>query len=124
MKKLLLLVVMGFLAVGLVGWVAAGDAGVDDEKEISIGDLPYGLVKMIHYYYPGAEIEEASVEMEDGMTVYDVEIEFGDHELELEVAQMWRILEVEADEDEDGDEDDGDEEDEDDDDEDEDEDDL
>lgn len=110
-------------ALGLC--VLAAPAGAE---EIDAKDLPEAVVKAIQTAYPGATINEAEVETEDGKTVYEVEIVKDKKEIDLDIAADGTILEaeeedaddddaeVEEDDDEDADDDDGDVEDEDDDD--------
>ena len=99
---------LGVIFVALVASGCVMSGGLrDEEQEISIAELPEGVVQAIHHNYPGAEILEAEIEIEDGQKLYEVEIELGNQKLEVELAPSFEIVEVEL-EDDDEDEDGGD----------------
>ncbi len=91
-----------------------GDEDEDeDEEEVSIKDVPKAVRATILKHARKGKVEEITKETEDGKVIYDVEIEVGDKEYELEIAANGKLLEKELDEDADDDDDDGDDEDED-----------
>lgn len=106
MKKLYLVLVLG-LAVGIVCW-AFGPSVFS--ARVKLEDLPIAvkatLDKFITEEAPGAEVEEIEVEKEDGKIIYDIELEVGDKDIELEIAEDGRLLEKEIDSEKEDDEDD------------------
>ena len=110
MKRILpLMVFLGFIVPILLA-----DKG---EKEISLKKAPkkvqLAVKEFIKEKAKGGEVEEVTVEKEDGKKIYEVEIEApGGWEYELEISADGKILEVEKEKDdddtEDGDDDDDD----------------
>ena len=85
----------------------------EKEEAVSVKDLPQAVVDAVKAKYPDAEIEEAEKDVEDGSTVYDIEIILDGKEIEIEVTPEGKILEEddEGDDKDDDNEEDGDEED-------------
>lgn len=102
------------LASSTVPRTADEDEGDDDdetEEEIPLSEVPQSVKDAAIAAVPGLVLEEA--EVEDGVTVYDLEGEVAGEEVTVEVTAAGEVLEVEWDDDEDEDEDDEEEEDED-----------
>jgi uncharacterized membrane protein YkoI len=75
----------------------------EDEKEVPLSQVPVEAVQAAQNAVAGITLTEASVEEEDGQTVYDLEGTANGTEYEIEVTAAGKVLEVE---DEDGDDDD------------------
>jgi hypothetical protein len=80
----------------------------EDTKEtaVAVADLPKVVSEAAIKALPGLVITEATVEVEDGVTIYDLEGKVGDVEYELEVNAAGKVLETKIDKDDDGDQDD------------------
>ena len=83
-----------------------------------MADLPKPVLKTLKREARGGEIEEIEKETEGEKVVYEAEVEFGEKEYEIEIAEDGKLLSkvLEEDEDDDEDKDDDDEDDDDDDD--------
>ena len=101
MKKLYLILVLG-LAVGIVCWAFGPSVinAIGKEAKVKVEDLPDAVKatvdKFIKDEAPGAKIEEAKKEIEDGKVIYDIELEAGDKDIELEIAEDGTLLEKEV----------------------------
>jgi len=69
-------------------------ARADDEK-IPVDKLPAAVRKAIKTKFPKAEIESASKEVEDGDTIYEVELEVKDRSVDVAFKADGTILEIE-----------------------------
>ncbi|UCD48948.1 MAG: hypothetical protein JSW27_15595 [Phycisphaerales bacterium] len=67
----------------------------DDEKEIALSDVPVEAVQAAQAAVVGITLTEASVEEEDGKTIYDLEGTADGTEYEIEVTADGEVLEVE-----------------------------
>ncbi|MCE5184926.1 MAG: hypothetical protein LLF76_02230 [Planctomycetaceae bacterium] len=67
---------------------------VEESKDQDV-TLPDAVTAAIKALYPQGEIEEAKQEDEDGLTVYEVEVEQGEIEVELTVTPDGQIIEEE-----------------------------
>ncbi len=101
MKKLYIVLLLG-LAVGIVCW-AFGPSMIN--ARVKVEELPdpvkATLDKFIADEAPGAEVEEIEKEVEDGKVVYEIELEVGDKDIELEIAEDGTLLEKEVEKDDD-----------------------
>ena len=79
------------------------DDGEDDDIEIPLSDVPQKVIDAARSAVPGIVFEEASVEMEDGLEVFELEGEADGVEYEIEVTAEGEVLEIERDDDEDDD---------------------
>jgi len=59
-------------------------------------ELPKAAADAINAAYPGAKIEEVQLDDEDGMKLYEVELELKDAEIEVSVSADGVIFEVET----------------------------
>ncbi len=83
----------------------------DDEEEaetpVRMADLPKSVKKTLKREARGGEIEEIEKETEGDNVVYEAEVEFGEKEYEVEIAQdgtlLSKVLEEEEGDEEDGD---------------------
>jgi len=106
MKKLYVVLVLG-LAVGVVCW-AFGPSVIsakDTDVKVKIEELPKAVKDTVDKFIadnaPGAKFDEAKKEIEkDGKVIYDVELEAGDKDVELEIAEDGTLIEQEVDEEE------------------------
>ena len=87
----------GWQLVGVVVFVGAllcvGTYGDKDEQTQM--ELPAAVKTAVMALYPQAEIEEAEAE-EEGLKVYEVEVEHNDQEFELTLAPDGTLVEVES----------------------------
>ncbi|HZW30293.1 MAG TPA: PepSY-like domain-containing protein [Isosphaeraceae bacterium] len=84
---------MGVLALfGVSVLVGAARAG---EEEVPVDKLPAAVKKAIKAKFPKAEIEEATREVEDGTTTYEVKLEVNDRSIDIALKANGTILEVE-----------------------------
>jgi uncharacterized membrane protein YkoI len=76
---------------------AEGKAEAKKEaKEEAKVELPAAAAAAIKAAFPDAEIEEVEVEEENGLTLYEVELEQGDVEMEVEVDADGTLAEIET----------------------------
>jgi len=80
----------GILVAGLI-FVIAIPAGAGEKVE-----LPKAAADAVKAAFPGAEIEEVELDNEDGMKLYEVELELKDAEIEVTVSADGVIFEVET----------------------------
>ena len=89
-----------------------GDDDDETETPVRMADLPKSVLKTLKREDVGGEVDEIVKKTEDGKTIYEAEVEFGDKDYEIEIAEdgtlLSKTLEDDADED-DADEDDDDE---------------
>ncbi len=84
---------MGIITVlGLSGLVVPARAG---EEKIPVEKLPAAVRKAIMSKFPKAEIESASKEVDDGKTIYEVELEIKDRSVDVALKADGTILEIE-----------------------------
>jgi uncharacterized membrane protein YkoI len=82
----------------LVGWSSAvavvgfGAAALADEEKIPLDKLPKAVVKALKDRFPDAELKSAEKEMEDGKTVYDVDLKYKDETYEVDVTPEGEII--------------------------------
>lgn len=88
MKKMLIAVVL-FAAVVCLA-VYAAEAAKDEQMK-----LPDAVTAAIKALYPQGEIEEVKQETEDGVMVYEVEVEQGEKEVELTITPEGTVMEEE-----------------------------
>lgn len=81
-----------------------GSIGAEEkETKIEIKDIPKVVKEAVEKAVPGIVITEASTEVEDGETIYEIEGKADGKEYEVEVSAAGKVLEIEK---EDGDDDD------------------
>jgi uncharacterized membrane protein YkoI len=73
-----------------------GAEGKAEAKEEAKVELPSAAAEAIKTAFPEAKIEKVKVEEEDGVTLYEVELEKGDVEMEVEVAPDGTLVEIET----------------------------
>jgi uncharacterized membrane protein YkoI len=59
-------------------------------------ELPEAVAKAVAEAFPGAKIEEAKAEDENGVQVFEIELKMDKQEIEIEVAASGMIIEVET----------------------------
>lgn len=104
MKKLYVVLVLG-LAAGIVCW-AFGPSIINangKEAKVKAEELPAAVKATVDKFIldpkneaTGAKIDEAKKEVEDGKVIYDIELEAGDKDIELEIAEDGTLLETEV----------------------------
>ena len=101
MKKLYVVLVLG-LAVGIVCWAFGPSVinAIGKEAKVKVEELPDAVKATLNGFIekeaPGAKIEEIEKEVEDGKVIYDIELEAGDKDIELEIAEDGTLLESEV----------------------------
>lgn len=103
-------IMVGLSVLVLVSLAATAQADDEKEKKISVSDCPNAVQKTLKREARGGEIEEIEKETEGDSIVYEVEVEFGENEYEIEIAEdgtlLSKVLEEEDGDDEDEDEED------------------
>ena len=86
----------------------------DDEEEVEVplDQVPSSVKAAALAALPGLVLKEAEMEIEDGVTVYELEGEVDGVEYEVEVTADGEVLEIERDDEDDEDDDDDDDDDE------------
>jgi flagellar hook assembly protein FlgD len=101
MKKLHVVLVLG-LAVGVVCWAFGPSVinAIGKEAKVKVADLPDAVKATLNGFIekeaPGAKIEKIEKQVEDGKVIYDIELEAGDKDIELEIAEDGTLLEKEV----------------------------
>ncbi|MSR57958.1 MAG: hypothetical protein EXS05_09820 [Planctomycetaceae bacterium] len=88
---------IGLAAVALLGMISMWASG--DEKETTLDKVPAVVRKAVQAKWPKAKIEEVSVEIEDGVAIYEFELEEGEGKAEREWSATFnadgKLLETE-----------------------------
>jgi hypothetical protein len=82
-------------ALSLVLVAAFGVSARADDEKIALDKLPGAVLKSINAKFPGAKLEEAAKEVEDGKTTYEVEFTFKEGEYTASVNADGTIEEIE-----------------------------
>ncbi len=80
------------LSISIIFFATVSSAA---EKEIALAELPAVVMAAVTAEKPGIEITEASVEIEDNASVYELEGKADGKEYEIEVTTDGKILELE-----------------------------
>jgi uncharacterized membrane protein YkoI len=72
--------------------------GDEAEEAVAFDQLPAAVQKAVQKAYPGAEVTKCVKETEEGKTLYEVELESGKLEAELELDATGKVLETETEE--------------------------
>jgi uncharacterized membrane protein YkoI len=91
MNKQLLVIALVASAIGLTGIVCSGVAS--DEKPAAKGKIPAPVTKTFQKMFPKGEITKVDVDVEDGVTVYDLEFKEGAIEKETDITADGTMLE-------------------------------
>ena len=90
MRKLFVMGIVSVLGLAVVMMPARAD-----EEKVSVDKLPAAVTKALKRKFPKAEIEKATKEVEDGNTVYEVELEIKDRSIDVSLKADGTILEIE-----------------------------
>jgi Putative beta-lactamase-inhibitor-like, PepSY-like len=90
MRKLFVMGIVSVLGLAVVMMPARAD-----EEKVSVDKLPAAIKKALMRKFPKAEIEKATKEVEDGNTVYEVELEIKDRSVDVSLKADGTILEIE-----------------------------
>jgi phosphopantothenoylcysteine synthetase/decarboxylase len=85
----------GFAVLGLL-LAAALPAGAEDKPQDKKVELTKAAADAINAAFPGAKIEKIKLEDEDGVKVFEVELELKDGDVEVTVSPDGVIAEVET----------------------------
>ena len=83
--------------------ISSGDDDDDDDRTVPVANLPQSVLDYIEANYPGLSIGEAELELEYGLTFYEIEL---DDDIELYFSEDGTFLCRDDDGDGDGDDDD------------------
>jgi uncharacterized membrane protein YkoI len=86
----------GLGMVAALGLLAAAPAAWAEEAEIAVKELPKAVVEAVKAKFPGATIKEAEKEVEDGQTIYEVELSDKGAKVEVELKADGTIVEIET----------------------------
>jgi uncharacterized membrane protein YkoI len=97
MAKALALALVAVMA--LCSCAPMGDEGIEheSEEEITLDECPAPVKATILKEAKGGKIEEIEKEVENGVTLYEAEIEVDGKEIEIKVAPDGKLLEKEVD---------------------------
>jgi hypothetical protein len=90
MRKQIATVLLGLSGISVLAGLALAD-----EEKVPVDKLPEAVLKSIKRKFPKAEIEKAAKEVEDGKTVYEVELEIKDHAIDVSLKADGTVLEIE-----------------------------
>ena len=73
----------------------------DDDDDLSSSDLPPQVLETINKVVPGGEIEDIDTDRDDGVFVYEIDIDVGDVEYDLKVTADGILVDLEREGDDD-----------------------
>jgi hypothetical protein len=85
----------GMCGVALLGLLVTAVAARADEEKIPAEKLPSAVKKAVKKKFPEARIHGASKEVEDGETIYEVELKVEGRSVDMALSAEGRILEIE-----------------------------
>src|SRR5260370_38926297 len=80
---------------GLMGLFALVVASRADEEKVPLDKVPKAVMNAVKLKFPKAKIEEASKEVENGKTIYEIGIEQDDHDITVSLKDDGTIVEIE-----------------------------
>jgi uncharacterized membrane protein YkoI len=80
---------------GLLGLLALVVASRADEEKVPLDKVPAAVMKAVKQKFPKAKIEEATKEVEDGKTIYEIEIEHANQDITVSLKDDGTIVEIE-----------------------------
>ncbi len=92
LSRLMLVVALSLVASRVI-------AVEEDEVKVKLADCPAAVRKTIEREAGGAKISEVDKELEDGMTIYEVDVKIDGKNYEVTVAEDGTLLEKSLDED-------------------------
>lgn len=92
MKKLMTYLIVGIFAC--LAWSCSDDNDTPD-RVVSASDLPKGATTFVNDMYPGATITRAEIDIDKGMTYYDVRLSNG-ADIEFDSSGDWVKVEAPA----------------------------
>ena len=85
------------LPAGLLLMSSVSTVIAEEERNIPVSEVPGYILAAAETAVPGFQIEEAEIEFENGVEVYDLEGEVDGQEIEIEVNAAGQVLEIELD---------------------------
>ena len=79
----------------LTGLTAFSTGAHADEEKIPLKDVPKAVLDAVKAKFPKAEIKGAEKEVEDGETLYEIETELDEHDVDLALKANGTIMEIE-----------------------------
>jgi hypothetical protein len=80
--------------LGVCALLIASTAGGDEEK-VPLDKVPQAVIKAVKVKFPKATIEKATKEVEDGKTIYEIELEEADQDITVSLKDDGTIVEIE-----------------------------
>ncbi|PCJ86307.1 MAG: hypothetical protein COA54_09275 [Thiotrichaceae bacterium] len=70
----------------------------DKEHKIPVSEVPSNIINIVQNALPGIALKEAEIEMEDNVTVYELEGKLiNGNEYEIEITESGTIIKIELD---------------------------
>jgi hypothetical protein len=85
----------GLLLVMVAGVMALSVLLRADEEKVPLDKVPKAALKAVKDKYPRAKLLGADKEKENGKTVYEIQIEYKDHNIDVTVTPEGKILSAE-----------------------------
>ncbi|HEV3023220.1 MAG TPA: PepSY-like domain-containing protein [Pirellulales bacterium] len=83
------------LAIAVGALLLVAPTVIGQEEEFQLDQLPKAVVDAIMAKFPGAELQEAAKDTDDGKTIYEVELEHKDDSYVVSVTPEGKITEIE-----------------------------
>jgi hypothetical protein len=90
-----LMKIAAFAACLLLGLPAFPTGARADEEKVALKDVPKDVLEAVKARFPKAEIKSAEKEVEDGVTIYEIETEVDGRDVDLTLKANGVILEIE-----------------------------
>ncbi len=81
--------------VAACGLLAVPADGRADEEKVPLEKVPAAVIKAVKDKFPGARIREAEKEVEDGQTLYELELIYEGHKYDVTAKADGTITEIE-----------------------------
>ena len=81
-----------FALTAMVGWAMEGEKGEGGKAKV---ELPPAAAEAVAKAFPNMKIEKVKAEEENGVTLFEVELEEGETEIEVEVSADGLIVAIE-----------------------------
>jgi uncharacterized membrane protein YkoI len=83
------------LALGVALGLAGARGARADEEKVPLDKVPKEVMDAIKARFPGAKLQGASTEKENGKTVYEISLTYKNHHHDVTVQPDGKILEIE-----------------------------
>jgi len=79
----------------LMGMVAFGSCGHEDEFDIKESEVPPGVMAALKAKYPNAQVQKWQAEKDDGKFVFEAEIKIGNDKKDIQISPDGSSVEEE-----------------------------